>query len=217
MKVHDLQVVQVPVSSLKQHPENPHSADMDALTESIEVNGFYAPIHVQTSTRFIIAGNHRWLYFLEHDLPTIPVIFLDVDDVLAKRIMLADNRIPGLGHDDEAILFELLQDVRAEDENLFGTGYSSEDYEELRTLNVIDPNENELNRTLDGAPADEPTWEITPVEGDGGTCVEFSVWRVDGGVLKPADLNRLRTALGLRRLERDEFEVFSIETWNRRF
>ena len=127
------------------------------------------------------------------------------------------DRLPGLGHDDEALLFELLQDVRQDDENLFGTGYGSEEYEELRLLNVVEPPEIELDRTLDGAPAEDPTWEITPVEGTDGVCVEFSVWRVDGGVLKPADLNRLRTALGMPRLERDEMDAYSIESWNRRF
>lgn len=217
MKVHDLQVVQVPVASLKQHPDNPHSADMDALTESIEVNGFYSPIYVQSATRYIIAGNHRWLYFLEHEMPTIPAIFLDVDDTTAKRIMLADNRLPGMGHDDESILFELLQDIRAEDENLFGTGYSSEDYEELRSLNTIDGIETELSRTLDGAPDEEATWMINPVEGGDGVCIELAIWKADGTELKPADLNRLRVALGMRRLERDEFAAFSIESWNRRF
>lgn len=217
MKLHDLQVVQVPVDSLKQHPDNPHSADMDALTESIEVNGFYAPIYVQTSTRFIIAGNHRWLYFLEHDIPTIPVIFLDVDDLVAKRIMLADNKMPSLGHDDESILFEVLQDIRQEDENMFGTGYRAEEYEELRMLNVVEVPEQELDRTLDGAPNEDDTWEINPVEGTDGDCIEFSIWRVNGGQLRPADLNKVRVALGMRRLERDEFDAFSIESWNKRF
>lgn len=216
MKVHNLQVVDAPLGDIQQHPDNPHSADMDALKESIETNGFYAPIYVQRSTGYIVAGNHRYLYFLEHELPTIPAIYLDITDAEARRIMLADNKITSMGHDDEALLFELLQDVRADDENMFGTGYRLEEYEELRMLNTVEPGEG-LDRTLDGAPAEDPTWEITPVEGTDGTCVEFSVWRVDGGVLRPADLNRIRTALGMRRLERDEFEVFSIETWNRRF
>lgn len=216
MKIHDLTVQMVPVDSLQQHPDNPHSADMDALTESIEVNGFYSPIYVQLSTRYIVAGNHRWLYFLEHDIPTIPAIFLDVTDIQAKRIMLADNRLPGMGHDDEAILFEVLQDIREDDENMFGTGYTLEQFDDLRSLNVIEPEET-LGRTLDGAPNEEPTWAITPVEGTDGMCMEFSVWRPDGGPLRPADLNRLRAALGMTRLERDEFEQFSIEAWNRRF
>jgi ParB-like chromosome segregation protein Spo0J len=211
-----MQIVQVPVASVKQHPDNPHTADMDALEESVEVNGFFDPILVQASTRFIIAGNHRWLLFVKQEIATIPAIILDVDDLQAKRMLLADNRVGSRGHDDEALLFELLQDFGDDERALLGTGYDRSELDELRLL-TAEPLDFVEGTVKDIADDTEHRYEVTPVPDSDGNCVSFEIWAVDGRPLTPGELNKVRKGLGMRLLDREEMEIFSIDAWGRKF
>lgn len=104
---------------LKEHPDNPKRGAMAAIHESINVNGFYGAVVAQTSTGYILAGNHRYRAAVQQKAKSIPVIWLDVDDEEAKRILLADNRTADLGHTDEAALDALLSSLPS----LEGTGY----------------------------------------------------------------------------------------------
>jgi ParB-like chromosome segregation protein Spo0J len=129
---HDLQVVETMVDEISQHPDNANNGDLDALVQSIETNGFFAPVIVQATTGYIIAGNHRWQAANRLGMVTIPAIFLDVDDMQAKRMMLADNRITRLGHDDPALLTDLLAELSETDLGLLGTGFSQRDLQTLQ-------------------------------------------------------------------------------------
>src|SRR5690606_3064348 len=61
----------------------------------------------------------------------VPVVFLDVDDEQALRILLADNRTNDLASYDDTALLAILEDVHAAHGSLLGTGFSEEDLEEL--------------------------------------------------------------------------------------
>lgn len=115
----DQSVELVPVDHVKAHPRNPRRGDLDAISDSIATNGFYGAVVAQRSTGFILAGNHRYLAAKEAGLGDIPVMWVDVDDDLAVRILLADNRTNDLAHYDDAALVELLQSLP----ELTGTGY----------------------------------------------------------------------------------------------
>jgi hypothetical protein len=80
-----------PIESISPHPRNPNQGDVAAIRESIDVNGFYGACIVQKSTRFILAGEHRWRAEKEREQTHVPVLFVDVDDETALRILLADN------------------------------------------------------------------------------------------------------------------------------
>jgi ParB-like chromosome segregation protein Spo0J len=147
----NLPTVPVPIDELTPHPQNPRQGDIGAIVESIRVNGFFNVIGVQRSTGYIVFGNHRWLAAKEvrkliltdpdwegwpqlwgTDLATIPVVYLDVDDEAALRMLLADNRLSDLATYDDHSLATLLTDLHQQTADaLAGTGYSPDDLDEL--------------------------------------------------------------------------------------
>jgi hypothetical protein len=132
----DLSGLLTPVEGLTPHPRNYNNGDIDAIAESIEVNGMYRPVFVQRSTNHIIAGNHTYAACLQLGATQIPVVFLDVDDTTAVRIMIADNRTAALAQPDNALLVELLDELATAD-TLHGTGYQDHDLEVLHHLAEI--------------------------------------------------------------------------------
>jgi hypothetical protein len=120
----------VAVSKLTPHPRNVNRGDVAAIVESIRRNRFYGAALVQRSTSYILAGKHRWLAAKECQLESIPVIWADVDESEAIRIMLADNRTTRLGADDPEALAALLQELQ-NDGGLLGTGFDAAALEEL--------------------------------------------------------------------------------------
>ena len=109
----------VPVDAIQTHPDNPRKGAQLEVEVSIDRNGWYGVCTVQKSTGYILAGNHRYLAALAHKATEIPVVFVDVDDQKALRIMLADNRTADLGTYDSDKLAELLESLPT----LEGTGY----------------------------------------------------------------------------------------------
>jgi ParB-like chromosome segregation protein Spo0J len=116
----------VPIDAVKPHPDNPRHGDLAAISASVARNGFYGTIAVQRSSGRILAGNHRWEAAKAQGLTEIPVVWLDVDDKAALRILLADNRTSDLGSYDKEALAEILLELRAAEE-LSGTGYGELD------------------------------------------------------------------------------------------
>lgn len=104
---------------LKEHPRNPNQGDVEVIDESIDENGWYGACVVQRSTGYILAGSHRYRVAKKKGAREIPVIWKDVDDDTAIKIMLVDNKSTRDGEIDEAILEELLSGL----ETLDGTGY----------------------------------------------------------------------------------------------
>jgi ParB-like chromosome segregation protein Spo0J len=82
-----------PIELIRPHPDNPSSGDQDAVEESIETVGMYRPVWVQRSTGYILGGNTTYASCLALGASQIPVIWLDVDDEVALRILLGDNEI----------------------------------------------------------------------------------------------------------------------------
>jgi hypothetical protein len=137
MRFHaDLEPLMVEIDTVAQAPYNYNNGDVEAVQQSIEANGMYRPIFVQRGTDLIIAGNHTWQACKQLGASRIPVIYLDVDDVEAKKIMVADNRTAALAQPDNGLLMALLQEID-EGATLYGTGYTPDDLEILQHLNEI--------------------------------------------------------------------------------
>jgi hypothetical protein len=128
--LNDGQVELVPLRKLSLHPRNPRQGDVGAIHQSIEEHGFYGALVVQRSTGYVLAGNHRLQAAQHHGAKKVPVIWVDVSDEQALRILLADNRATDLAHYDSPGLAELLQEL-AEGPGLEGTLYSGDDLDEL--------------------------------------------------------------------------------------
>lgn len=221
MRQHDLEVEQVPLDRIAQHPDNANNGDVDALEESIEVNGFYQPIIVQRSTGFIIAGNHRYQVAHKLGADSVPVIYLDVTDDAAKRMMLADNRITRLGFDDESQLFDLLDGLHDTDEGLLGTGFSERDLQHLLDLasdplKFADPvgERPDLDRELDHEPK-KPSlgYTVVPLTNDDDLCYEITLSKPGFTHMTRRDLARIRKALGARPLTDEEYDAYGVRNW----
>lgn len=112
----------VPIDSVQLHPDNPRRNNILEIRASIKQNGFYGACVAQKSSRYILAGNGRYLAAKNEGATEIPVIWLDIDDDRALRILLVDNRTNDLAGYDEGKLREMLAEL-SNGSNLLGTGY----------------------------------------------------------------------------------------------
>lgn len=126
----ELEYVSITDERVRLHERNPNEGDVGAISQSIEANGFVGAILVQRSSGRIVAGNHRYLAARALGMETIPVMWIDVDDTTATRLLLADNRLTRLGHFQEDSLTMLLAEL-AQAEALEGSGF---DYDDLDLL-----------------------------------------------------------------------------------
>jgi ParB-like chromosome segregation protein Spo0J len=97
----------------------------------METNGFYGTIVANKRTGHIVAGNHRYAVAKSLHYDTVPVAWIDVDAEEEVRIMVADNRTTRLGLDNESKLAELLAELSATPIGLDGTGFDTEDLDEM--------------------------------------------------------------------------------------
>lgn len=135
-----VQPLLVPMDQVQQHPQNPNNGDLDALIESIQVNGFTTAVTADAKTGYIIAGNHRYQALHALGATEIPVIWVDhMDASGAVRFMVADNRTGKLAVLDDAALAALLTDLSDTDMGLAGTGYDDAAYQRLLLDMMADP------------------------------------------------------------------------------
>lgn len=142
-----------PISSLKLHPRNPRRGRVEAIAESIEHNGFYGAVVAQRSTGHVLAGNHRLKAARKLGLDTLPVLWLDVDDARALKILLADNRTSDLGDYDSDALATMLSSLAAEGD-LLGTGYDAGALDEL-LAELTPPDDRSQAEVIEDDPPDE--------------------------------------------------------------
>lgn len=117
----------MPVSELEPWPGNPRRGNREAIRESIEANGVYKPLLVQRGTRRVLVGNNTLAVARELGIAEIDVIYKNVNDDAARRIMLADNRTGDLGEYDE----ERLRESFLAMDSLAGTGWSAQDVDAI--------------------------------------------------------------------------------------
>ncbi|QZE10872.1 ParB-like nuclease domain protein [Gordonia phage ChisanaKitsune] len=127
-----LETKMVPLDELQLYHANPRIGNIDAIAASLKENGQYKPIVVNIGTHTelkneILAGNHTYLGMKANGEKNIYASFVDVDDTRAKKIVLADNKTADLGEYDEKIIADLFKSLP----DIAGTGYSTEEYEDL--------------------------------------------------------------------------------------
>jgi hypothetical protein len=124
-------VAEVSVSELVPHPQNPRRGSVDLIKESLEANGQYKPLVVQRSTGHVLAGNHTLTAAEALGWETISVVYVDVDDPAALKILLADNRTSDKARYDDDTLLEALAALEGD---FTGTGYTIDDHDDLTYL-----------------------------------------------------------------------------------
>lgn len=118
-----LESLLVPIDTVRPHPDNPSSGDQDAVEESIEVNGMYRPVWAQLSTGYILGGNTTYASCLALGATELPVVWLDVDELTATRILLGDNEIARRAVVDLGLLGPMIDRLLETELRLLGTGY----------------------------------------------------------------------------------------------
>lgn len=111
------------IDAVRQHPRNPNNGDVEALVESIQINGFYTAITADKDTGYILAGNHRYQALLALNATQIPVIWAKKDAEGALRVLTVDNRSARLARMDDAAQLELLKDLQESEIGLAGSGF----------------------------------------------------------------------------------------------
>lgn len=130
----DDKIVSVPVGELKFWPGNPRVGDLDAIRESIEAHGVYKPLLVHRGTGRVMVGNNTLKAAVELGMERVPVVYKDVDDDVARRIMLVDNRTSDRSDYDEELLRAALLAVA---DDFSGTGYHDDDEDVAALLAIV--------------------------------------------------------------------------------
>lgn len=121
----------VSVLEIQSHPDNPRKGDLSFVRKSIREHGFYGAIVVQASTKHILVGNQRWEAAKKEGIKEVPVVWVDVDDDMAKRILLVDNKSADRAtwdHHQLAAMFKVWED---QGEDYSSLGWEDHEIESL--------------------------------------------------------------------------------------
>lgn len=134
----------VPPAQLSLFHKNPRRGDVSAIMASLRRHTQYKPITANVGTHTgrageVLAGNHTLMAFRElaEAEPDDPrwrkmlVHWVDVDDDLAERIVVADNQTGRLGGFDDAELAELVAGFDGDTE---GLGFTDADLDDLNAI-----------------------------------------------------------------------------------
>jgi hypothetical protein len=125
-----MDIIQAKLTDLTPYPHNPRKGNVSIIAESLEAYGQYKPITVNKRNNQILAGNHTYQAAQTLGWKDIAVVFVDVDEVTAAKIVAIDNRASDSSVYDNEILLELLGNLPT----LEGTGYDNSDLDDLVAL-----------------------------------------------------------------------------------
>jgi len=122
-----MEIKKISLADLKLYRNNPRKGNIDLIAESLERYGQYKPITVNSNSGEILAGNHTYQAAQKLGWADINVVYVDVDDTTAAKIVAMDNRTTDTGTYDNEQLAKLLEALP----ELDGTGYTFEEYDSL--------------------------------------------------------------------------------------
>jgi hypothetical protein len=159
------EIEQVAIDLLKHHPRNANHGDVDAIKKSLAVNGWYGSVVANTSTKHILAGNHRVMAAKALGWETVPVQWVDVTPEEELRILVVDNRTTRIGQDDTTKITDILAELANTPIGLDGTGYSAGDLDALidGLTGELEPEQDSNYSRSIQAPTYEPTGECPEV------------------------------------------------------
>ena len=159
------QYATVAVADLTEHPANPRVGDVAAIVAAITANGWHGALLVQRSTGHVLAGNHRLRAARQLGMAEVPVLWVDVDDHVAERILVADNRASDFGYFDEDQLVALLAGQQPDD--LAAMLYTEADLAMLAPGDLLSVETDAAGGVgVDGAAADPAVQLNTPGTAD---------------------------------------------------
>ena len=117
----------IPIEALTRYPGNARRGNVSLIQESIRTLGQYRALvvrEVEDGDLVILAGNHTRDALLAEGREVARCEVIRCDELTARKINLADNRISDLGTYDDQDISELLASL---DNDYEGTGWSEAD------------------------------------------------------------------------------------------
>ena len=146
------------------HPKNPNThpqAQIELLARIIKHQGWRNPIVVSQRSGFIIAGHARLKAAQLLELDEVPVDYQDFETEADEWAHLAaDNKLAELAEPDQAILAELLQDLKAEGFDTILAGFDENALSEL--LGGLDEGDADAEAQTDKADELRDKWDVKP-------------------------------------------------------
>lgn len=150
-----MSVERVELADLHAYPGNPRRGNIEAIAESLSVNGQYRPVVVNRRNQQVLAGNHTVMAARRLGWKYVDATYVDADEEQAARIVLADNRANDVAGYDGPTLAELLRDI----DDLAGTGYTDQDVEAIEVALSV-PGTDEWAGAFGALPDGERTTEL---------------------------------------------------------
>ena len=114
-KIHEsLRDLALPLDALQPLPGNPRVGNVDAIAASYDEFGQLKPVVVRSNgdgTYVIIAGNHQVEACRRLGWTHIAAVQMDDDNERSVAFALVDNRVSDLGRTDQALLYDMLNEV----------------------------------------------------------------------------------------------------------
>lgn len=126
--------VWVDVAELRPWANNPRDnrKAIDEVAKSIRRFGWGSPIVANKRDGEIIAGHTRFAAAAKLKLDKVPVRWLDLDPADAHALALADNKVGEVATWDDAVLRQVLAELKEADESLLAdTGFSDDELARL--------------------------------------------------------------------------------------
>jgi len=115
------------------------------IKASIEEFGMVDPLIVNKRNMVIIGGHQRFNVLKDLNYKEVDCILLDLDEKQEKRLNLALNKNAGFW--DERKLEDLFNELELTEEELFATGFTTEEIENLKTDFIEDLLEEDFANT----------------------------------------------------------------------
>lgn len=121
----------VDIDSIVPFHKNPRIGDIEKVAESLKTNKQFKAICVNYGTktgrpREILGGNHTWKAAKRLGWKTIEVAWVDLNEVEANKVVLADNGTSDGSTYDDSLLANLLSDIKGAGGSLVGTTYTDD-------------------------------------------------------------------------------------------
>ena len=122
----DFSIETVKLDKIKEWDKNPRLHNVEELNKYIDRFGFRNVVVVNKRTMTCEAGHGRLQAAHALGMREVPVLFVDDDDDTAAAFAIADNRMGELAEWKEDELLQILEDLKAKDEDLLGSiGFSN--------------------------------------------------------------------------------------------
>jgi DNA modification methylase len=152
----EIESVATPELAQMAAPYNPRRIsdhDLEALRRSLRFFGTVEPIVVNRRSGHIVGGHQRVRAAEAEEIPTLPVVYVDLDGPSERQLNIALNRISGEW--DPEKLEAVLADLKASGADLGLTGFTEEELEAF--LRVMDePTDGLTDPDAVPEPPDDP-------------------------------------------------------------